>query len=621
MKKIYLTLSFVWVAGIVCAQNKITKDADKLYDRFEYVDAAKAYYKLVENEKADAYVYNKLGDSYYNVFNTKEAVIWYAKAIELKPEDAELHYKYAQMLKAEGNYDLSDSEMKKFASLQPNDDRAISYLANPNYLPALKAQSKLFTINSASINSEWSDFGAVLTNDNTIYFTSARNLARKKSDWNKEPYLDIYKATYNEDATLSEPVLVEGVNTKWHDGSVSITADGNTMYYNSESFNENEFEKDKSVNAKFGQMFLYKATKEGANWKDSKPLSINNKTYSLRNPSISADGKTLYFSSNMPGGLGGEDIWKVSVNGDEYGTPENLGDLVNTVGNESFPFIADDNMLYFTSDSRKGFGGFDIYKKDMNTISAAVNLGEPVNTSKDDFSFTYNQTKKVALFSSNRTGVDNIFLASPICAIDAYIVVKDSEGNNIKSATIMVFDNQNNIAYSLITDVNGQTKAGLKCDEKYVLQTNRNGFENNVYTMEAQETGEKIIEIVLIPIKPIITETEVILQPIYFEYDKSNITQEGAEELDKLVAVMNEYPEMVLFVKSHTDSRGKDKYNLNLSDRRAKATVQYVISKGIATERITGQGFGETEPKVICEPCTEEQYDQNRRSEFLIIKK
>lgn len=620
MKKIYLTLSFVWVAGIVCAQNKATKDADKLYDRLEYVNAAKAYLKLVESDKADAYVYTQLADSYYNVFNTAEAIKWYEKALETKP-DAELHYKYAQMLKAEGNYDLSDAQMRKFATMKPNDDRAKIYLANPNYLPALKFQSKLFTIDPSNISSGFSDFGAVLTNDNVIYFTSSRNTSRKKNEMNKEPYLDIYKAIYNDDGTLSEPTLVDGINTKWHDGPVSVTADGNTMYFNSESFNENEFEKDKAANAKFGQMYIYKATRDGNSWKNAKPLSINNKSYSLRNPSISADGSTLYFSSDMPGGLGGDDIWKVSVNGNEYGTPENLGGAVNTAGNESFPFIADDNVLYFTSDARKGFGGFDIYKKDMSDSKEAVNLGEPVNTNRDDFSFTFNQLKNVALFSSNRDGVDNIYLASPVCGVETFIVVKDADGNDIRNATIMVFDSQNNIAHSLISDANGQTRVGLKCDEMYKFQTNRNGFENNTYSMDAQKNGEKLIEIILDPIVPVITEKEVILQAIYFDFDKSNITQEGAEELDKLVKVMNEYPDMVIFVKSHTDSRGKDKYNLNLSDRRAKSTVQYIISKGISSERLSGQGFGETEPKVACETCTEEEHEQNRRSEFLIVKK
>ena len=171
------------------------------------------------------------------------------------------------------------------------------------------------------------------------------------------------------------------------------------------------------------------------------------------------------------------------------------------------------------------------------------------------------------------------------------------------------------------TSENGESIFKVNCDMEYAVQASRLGYENGVGTMEKSEGGKSTVVINLEPIKPIITETEVILQPIFFEFNKSNITAEGAAELDKLVEVMNEYPEMVIFAKSHTDSRGGDKYNMNLSDRRAKSTVQYIISKGISKERITGQGFGESEPKVDCKKCTEEEYAQNRRSEFLIVKK
>ena len=608
-------------SGLLSAQNKDTKIADKLFDRYEYVDAANEYLKLTQNGKGDTYVFKQLADSYYSIFNTKEAVKWYAKAVAQK-QDAETYYKYAQMLKSEGNYTESDKQMKQFASMVPNDQRAKAFTSNPNYLPTLKGQTKLFDVSKSDISSDKTDFGAVLTNDNSVYFSSARNTSRRNSNWNEEPYLDLYKATYNSNGTISEAVAVSNLNTKWHDGPASVSADGKTMYYGSESFNEKEYTKDKAKKSKFGKIYLYKATFEGGQWTNSKPLPFNNAAYDVRNPSLSKDGKTLYFSSNMPGGFGAEDIWKVTINGDTYGKPENLGSKINTEANESFPFITEDNTLYFSSNGKEGFGGLDVFKIDLNKASEVINIGAPVNTEKDDFSFTYNTNKKVGFFSSNRTGNDDIYKADPVCAVQAIAVVKDAKtGIVIEQAKVVLVDAKEKTVGNQTTAVNGKAAFGVNCNTAYSFQVSKQGYESGVFGIAKTDGGEVVVEALLTPIMPIITEKEVILQPIYFEYDKSNITQDGAAELDKLVQVMNEYPTMVIFAKSHTDQRGSDRYNLNLSDRRAKSTVQYLVSKGISKDRISGQGFGESEPKVTCDTCTEEQHAQNRRSEFLIVKK
>jgi outer membrane protein OmpA-like peptidoglycan-associated protein/tetratricopeptide (TPR) repeat protein len=620
MRNIYLTFSFVIASGLLSAQNKDTKIADKLFDRYEYVDAAQEYLKLVQSGKADAYVYKQLADSYFAIFNTKEAIKWYAKAVTQK-QDAETYYKYAQMLKSNGNYDESDKQMKQFVALAPNDSRAKAFSSSPEYLPTLKGQAKLFDVAKSDISSDKTDFGAVVTNDNSVYFSSARNTSRRNSNW-EEPYLDLYKATYNANGTISEAVALSNLNTKWHDGPASVTADGKTMYYGSESFNEKEFTKDKAKLSKFGKIYLYKATFEDGQWTNSKPLPFNNASYDVRNPSVSKDGKTLYFSSNMPGGFGGEDLWKVAINGDTYGKPENLGSKINTAANESFPYITDTNVLYFSSNGKDGFGGLDVYRIDLTKGSDVINIGAPVNTEKDDFAFTYNTSKKVGFFASNRSGNDDIYKADPVCGVQAIAVVKDAKtGIVLEAAAVVLVDAKDKTVGNQSSNLEGKTSFGIACNTSYAFQVSKQGYESGVFGVAKTDGGEVIVEALLQPIMPIITEKEVILQPIYFVYDKSNITKEGAAELDKLVDVMKEYPTMVIFAKSHTDNRGSDKYNLNLSERRAKATVQYLISKGIAKDRISGQGFGESEPKVVCEECTEEQFAQNRRSEFLIVKK
>ena len=620
MKNLYIALSFVAISGSIIAQNKDTKAADKLYSRYEYVTAAKEYQKLVDNGKGDGYVYKQLADTYYNMFNTTEAATWYAKATETS-QDAETYFRYAQMLKANGKYEEANKQMTKFAAMAPNDLRAKSFKENPNYVPKILGKEARYTVNSLPVSSDKSDFGAVMY-DNTLYFTSARNGARKDYGWNKEPFLDVYKSTMGDTGTFSDATTVTELNSKYHDGPVTISTDGNTMYFSSDSFREGLFEKDKVNKLKLGKNNLYKATKNGDTWGNIIPLPFNSKEFSLSNPSLSRDGKTLYFSSNMPGSLGGVDIWKVAVNGDTYGTPENLGNKVNTEGNESFPFIADDNStLYFASSGKQGLGGYDVYQIDLAKGTEAVNMGKPVNTEKDDFSFTFNKAKNIGFLSSNRNGNDDIFSATPICAVDLLVHVTNAKtGEILSNAKVSILDEKKNIITTETSDTKGDVNFRVECDKPYSIQASKDGYEGNVFAVAKSKGPSAKVDAALQPIDVIVTPDAIVLKPIYFEFDKSNITQEGAFELDKLVQVMKNNDKLVIFAKSHTDSRGSDDYNLTLSDRRAKSTVQYIISKGIPAERISGKGMGETEPIVECKPCTEEQYSQNRRSEFLIVK-
>ena len=619
MKNLYIVLSFFAISSSIIAQNQDTKVADKLFSRYEYISAVKEYQKLVDSGKADGYVFKQMADAYYNMFNTAEAIKWYSKATASK-QDAETYYRYAQMLKSNGKYEESNKQMSKFAALSPNDLRAKSFNENPNYVPKL-VQGVTYSVTPVKISSDKSDFGAVLY-DKTLYFTSARSGSKKTYGWTGEPFLDVYTSIMADSGNFSEPVPLESINHKRHDGPVTISADGNTMYFSSDSFRDGLYEKDKQNHLKLGRNNLYVATKSGETWSNIKPLPFNSKDFSLSNPSLSRDGKTLYFSSNMPGSIGGVDIWKVSVNGGNFGKPENLGPKVNTEGNESFPFIADDNVtLYFASTGKPGLGGLDIFQINLVKGTEAVNMEKPINTEKDDFDFTFNKAKNIGFLSSNRNGNDDLFLATPLCAVDLLVVVTNAKtGVVLDNAKVAILDAKNNVIATQYSNNNGEVNFKIECDTPYSIQASKDGFEGNVFSVEKSKGPTAKLPAPLQPIDVIITPTEIVLQPIYFEFDKSNITQQGAFELDKLVQVMKNNDSLVIFAKSHTDSRGSDTYNLSLSDRRAQATVQYIISKGIPAERISGKGFGESEPKVQCDPCTEEQYAQNRRSEFLIVK-
>ena len=621
MKNLYIVLSFIAISSTVSAQNTNTKTADKLFNRFEYIDAAKAYLKLVENGKSDAYVYKQLADAYYNMFNSTEAVKWYVKATETN-QDAETYYRYAQMLKANGKYEEANKQMKKFATAAPNDMRAKTFNENPNYIPRLLDKTKLYNVNTSDISSDKSDFGAILY-DNSLYFSSARNGARKSYGWTDEPFLDIYNANYNADGTITNATTVTDLNSKWHDGPLTMSADRNTLYFTSDSFRESTFQKDKANNLKLGRNSIFKATKNGDKWGEITSVPFNGKEFSTSNPSISRDGKTLYFASNRPGSVGGTDIWKVAVNADgTYGEPQNLGKKVNTEGNENFPFIADDNTtLFYASSGKPGLGGLDVFQVDLSSGAEATNLGKPVNTEKDDFAFTFNGSKKVGFLASNRNGNDDIFVVNPICAVDVLIVVTDAKtGAILTNASVSILDDKKNVIATEMSNAKGEVGYRVECDRAYVVQASKDGYEGNTFAVTKSKGPTAKVDAALQPIDVIVTETEIILKPIYFEFDKSNITQEGAFELDKLVQVMKNNDKMVIMAKSHTDSRGSDQYNLLLSDRRAKSTVQYIISKGIDASRISGKGMGELEPKEVCSPCTEAQYAQNRRSEFLLVK-
>jgi outer membrane protein OmpA-like peptidoglycan-associated protein/tetratricopeptide (TPR) repeat protein len=623
MKKTYTLLSLIICFSLGLAQNKSTEKADKLFESYQYVSAIDEYLKLAEGRNADAYVYRQLANSYYNIFNTDEASKWYAKAVQTNSKlDAEVYYRYAQTLKIAGKYKEANKQMDTFASLVPSDGRAIEHKLNPDYIPSLNSKSKLFDVVTTSINSkDQSDFGAFLTNDNILYFSSTRN--HKKTDkWNNQPYLDVFKSIRNENGTFSEPIEVNELNSPYHDGPVTISNDGNVMYFARDGHSENQYQKSKSSNTKIGQQGLYKAVKVDGKWSKIEALPFNSIKYSVTNPSLSYDGKTLYFSSNMPGGMGESDIWKVEINGNSYGKPENLGVKVNTSGKENFPFITDDGVLYFASSGKQGFGGFDVFKIKPNSSEEALNLGKPVNTEKDDFSFSFNKKANIGFFSSNRNGSDAIYSAAPICKSQAIVVVTNRKnGDVIKNAKVAILDSKGNTIETNTTNNEGKVNYPIDCNTDYMLQVSASNFETGSFPISKVSVSEIIIPTELTPSEVIITEKEVILKNVYFDFNKSNITAQGANELDKLVTVMKEYPSMTIFVKSHTDSKGKSAYNLNLSEQRAQSTVQYIISKGISKDRISGKGFGSNEPKINCSDCTEEENAQNRRSEFLIVRK
>jgi outer membrane protein OmpA-like peptidoglycan-associated protein len=332
----------------------------------------------------------------------------------------------------------------------------------------------------------------------------------------------------------------------------------------------------------------------------------------------------------MPGGFGQGDIYKTTINSDgSFGEAKNLGQKINTEGREMFPFISDNGTLYLSSDGHLGLGGLDVfYTKEIDgKMSKIRNVGLPVNSNADDFAFSINEESGEGFISSNREGgkgSDDIYgikKLQPLCDVEITAAVTDNKtGEILVGAMATLYDAKGNKIASKPTNAEGIAEFIIECDTETELEVTMAEYESNRLSIKGTDEEELAVAIALDPIEQIVKADRVELDPIYFDFDKSNITARAAFELDKLVQVMNKYPEMVINAKSHTDSRGSSSYNERLSDRRAKTTVQYVISKGIDATRISGIGKGESEPAVNCGTgCTEEDHQLNRRSEFIIV--
>ena len=635
MKNIFtfIALTFLSITTID-AQDKSSKKADKQFSKLEFVKAAESYKKLINNGKSSDYVVAQLAECYYNIFNTVEAEKWYATLAE-DSSDPDIIFKYSQMLKANGKYKLSNKWMNKFVELRPADNRATSFLKNPTYLPKIISKGKRFNVQNLDINSEYSDFGGAL-NNNKLYITSSRNTVglfdlgrwitqRISYGWNNEPYLDIYSFDVTDSGGyLNEDYLGSNINTKYHEGLASFDNEGN-MYISRESFYENEYVKDPESNNITSLIGIYKISKGE---KNVIALNINSVEYSVKNPSISSDGKTLYFSSDMPGGFGNFDIYRGDI--DENGNinnVENLGQKVNTEGQEMFPFIGDKNNLYFSSDSQLGLGGLDVFfTKEVDGKWASVrNVGIPVNSNADDFAFSMNEATGEGFVSSNRSGgkgSDDIYSIKrliPICDVLLTANVMDAKTKlGIDSATTSISDKEGNIASTKTSSNEGVSEFMLVCDEAGKLIVSKEGYNSKIVDLKMSSEEFTSINIMLDPIEKIIVAEKIELNEIYFDFDKSNIKAEAAFELDKLVQIMNKYPEMTVSIESHTDSKGPSSYNQRLSEKRAKTTSQYVISKGIDSSRLSSAGKGESSPVVDCKNCSKDEDQLNRRSEFII---
>ncbi|WP_109437965.1 OmpA family protein [Aquimarina sp. AU119] len=648
LKPILVFIFLFFVSNTLISQEKKMQKAKSQYDRYQYIDAQQTYLKVVKKGYRSADLFMNLGDSYYFNSQFEEALKWYGELVDSYPDqvEPEYYFRYAQTLKSVERYTDSDKYMQKFTELSDTDLRAELFRNGSDYLEKIEFQSGRYEIENSSVNSLFSDFGVAFFGKKIVFSSSRDTLVFNKNvhQWNDQAFLDLFEAEYDSvNNTLSEAKKFGGkLNSKFHESTPVFTKDGRTIYFTRNNFEKGRFGRDQKGTNKLKIYRSYKNSNGG--WTTPQNLPFNSDEYSVAHPTLSLDEKTLYFSSDMPGGKGLSDLYKVDINADgSFGTPENLGERINTEGKETFPFISVNDDFYFSSNGHLGLGGLDIFVTRLNPETKeeklVVNIGKPVNGSKDDFTFIVNDISKRGYFASNRQGGkggDDIYSfvqtedLKDFCEITIAGLVTDKDTNELLPGTkVSIYDNNNTLIESFVVGDDAAYSQIVKCTSKYFVRAEKEEYvtlEKLVNTLDKTQTLDT----------PLALEKKIksadigddlakvlSLKPIYFDFDGDYVREDAAIELAKVIEVMNQYPEMKIEVRSHTDSHGDDAYNLDLSERRAKSTVKYMISKGISSDRLDGKGYGETKPINDCgndTNCKKEEYQLNRRSEFIIVK-
>lgn len=782
--KVFTILTVLLCWGLAAnAQDPRLKKANDLFDKFNFPEAAESYKKILTKEDIpEAKI--KLAEAYRLMNMPIEAEYWYEQAVDL-PESEPIHrYHYAMALKANGKCEEAKTHFMQYAQLVPADTRGLRQIEACEQVNYFLTDPGIYKISITNINSAKADFGPAFYREGIVFASEENVRAKDKTyDWTDAPFLDLFYAAQKGDnpASLEKPeVLPVKINTWLHEGTVTFTQDYQTVYFTRNNFTKGKVGYDSEEKLRTVNLKIYESKSQGENkWETPALLPFNHDDYSTGHPTLSYDEQALYFVSDMPGGYGGTDIYVSYKSGDSWGEPENLGPEINTEGNEMFPFMSKDGVLYFASNALPGLGGLDIFASKLlsdGTWSAPENLRYPINTNGDDFAFIINPDNEIGYFSSNRPGgkgnddiysftrLNNIMTGKvvdcndtemaienamvelkendqliqkrktnangmftfPISPGKNYTVVANKAGyeegsqdvstigvtstevvvqipicpektENEDSITtdpnaqcevigkIMNVDTNEPVEGAIVTLTNVDTKEELKftttadgiytfkldAESSYVIHATKEYYftESKTISTVGRDCSDPLQKDLAIdipikkidgadkpttdpvqppptnggdpytppptppnvtPIYPPITINDNGNNPdwlpqlnhIYYDFDKHFIREDAKPELDKIVQFMAENPALVLELRSHTDSRGSNEYNQALSQRRAQAAVDYLVSRGINRNNITAHGYGETQLTNECGdgiPCSDVQHQQNRRTEFVII--
>lgn len=634
-------------------KSKTIQKADHYFNKMWYAEAAELYEMALS--KGDKYrspeIIQKAADAYYFNTNMEKAYEWYNVLYKNYGEEmsADNIFKYAHSLKGTGKYARSKRLMRLYKRKVKDDGVADITAQNkptPNevVLDNILGVEQEYEIKNMAINTEYSEFSPMFLDSSQIVFSSAQDSSffhTRRYKWNDQPYLDLYVAKINDESQDLKNALKfsKKINTKYHEASVTFAPDNKTMYFTRNNYGKKLKRDKKGIN----HLKIYKSTKIANEWTEAVEVSFNSDNYSTGHPAMSPDGKQLYFVSDMPGSLGKTDLFVVDIFEDgSFSEPRNLGEEINTEQREMFPFF-NGEKLYFSSDGHTGIGGLDVfeatYDKELG-FQEVQNMGKPINSNKDDFSYIVNEENQKGYFASNRKGGkgdDDIYSFKRLTVEEtpanlnaiAGVVTEMITGEFMPQSLVQLLDENGIKLKEVVTEDDGSfVFEDLESNTKYTLKTVKGQYFNNDQVVTTKDNERINVDVSMKRLEEMIALEDGIkklkTEMIYFNFDKSTIRPDAAKELDKLVSVMEEYPSMVIKIESHTDSRGSKVYNEYLSDKRAKSTRDYIISKGIDASRIESAiGYGENRLLNNCDGtvrCTEADHLLNRRSEFIIVK-
>ena len=615
---------------LVSCTNGLYKKGVKNYDKMAYAKAIDNFenYLQKKDEPADAKI--KLANAYRLVSDVTNAEKWFSKIVELPESEPINMFYYAKLLMNQENYKDAQIWFNKYLEKVPDDFVAEMLLVSCKSINTFKRDTTLFTITQAEIPQISTAFSQVPYGDGIMF--TADKISFKNSttaNWTGRSYLDIYFSKKDEhNGKWLSPMLLKGnINGQYHEGPACFNKVGNVVYFTRSNYASKRLKKSsKNEN----NLQLFRAELVGEKWTNITSMPFNNIEYSCGHPSLSSDDKTLYFISDMPGGFGGTDIYKTTFDGTSWSKPENLGNVINTSGNEMFPYIHSDGTFYFSSDAHNNLGGLDVFMSsyDGKKWLQVENLNYPLNTSKDDFAFVLNEDNKTGYVSSNRGEGDKIYEISkndPTFFLSGFVTQRGNPRLMIDSAVVEIQNLTENTKETILTNKAGSYKAKLKAKCEYLIKASKPMYFTVTNPKNMSMIGRKISEnfTANFELDQIIIEKPIVLENIYYDFDKWFIRPDAARELNKLAQVMNDNPALTIELSSHTDSRAGDQYNLVLSDKRAKAAVEYLTLKGIDKSRMKWKGYGESKLVNHCSndvKCTEEEHQQNRRTEFKAIK-
>jgi len=631
MKKItYIFLIFCFSTTLF-AQKKgavkqgTVKEGDKLFAKKSYIKAAEQYEQVPQSLK----VLQNLGDCYYYNFQMNNAVraygqLYFTYKDSLKPE---VLFRYANALKGTNDLIKGAEIMSKYLGFEQN---------TPKFMKNITRNTpKSFKLQMMTKNKTNGDFGISFYGDK-VAFASTRNFESPVYKWNEKPYLDLYSATVSSKGQLEriEPFPAV-INTKSHESSATFSTDGKTMYFNRTGDKQVQVGTEKVATVK-----IYKAEFIDGKWDKVTMTPFSSDQYSVEHPSLSKDGKTLYFASDMAGTIGSMDIYRVTINDDgTYSQPLNLGENINTNQREQFPFMAGDNTLYFASDGHQGNGNLDIFMSTMledGQFDKPMNLGSSINSEMDDFNFIIKEKDSTGYFASNRTGDDNLYSFVQEENKLQYLVegeVRDKKTSELLPGSVVkLYDMNGNLLEEVVVGKDGTFAFNTQPNTKYKVIAFKDFYIPYEAEFDTGQQGKVYLDLQMkvesyYDAEDIINKKEdgtiqIELENIYFDLDKWNIKPQAAGVLDILVGILKKYPYMEIEIGAHTDSQASDVYNLRLSNRRAASALEYLVQNGINRSRLKSKGYGESRPLILCpnNDCTPQEHATNRRCNFIILK-